>query len=137
MYERILVPLTQHGSDEVVLEHAGSLALLTGGHVTLMHVVHSHSRDESAYLEEQMRGYLGRSVDRLQTRGVTVTARVVAGEPADAITQVAHDIGADLIVMATHGHSEVRHLFIGSVTEDVIRRSETPVLLVQPPDTGE
>jgi nucleotide-binding universal stress UspA family protein len=137
MYERILVPLKQRAGDAVVVEHAGSLALLTGGSVTLMHVVHSHSRDEAVYLEDRARDYLSSWAERLTTRGVPSEARVVQGEPAEAITSLARDLDADLIVMATHGHSEVRHVFMGSVTEDVIRNGDAPVLLVQPRESGE
>jgi nucleotide-binding universal stress UspA family protein len=132
MYQQILVPLKQAEGDEAVVEHAGSLALLTGGRVTLVHVVHSHSRDEAAYLVEQAREYLDRWTDRLAARGVPAATRVVQGEPAAGITTLAQELDADLIIMATHGHSEVRHVFLGSVTEDVIRSSDTPVLLVQP-----
>lgn len=132
MYERILVPLKEDEGDEAVVEHAGSLALLTGGHVTLMHVVHSHSRDEAAFLETKAHEYLQTWLGRLAARAVPASARVVQGEPAAGITALARELDADLIIMATHGHSEVRHVFVGSVTEDVIRNGDTPVLLVQP-----
>lgn len=132
MYERILVTLKWDPSDEAVVEHAGSLALLSGGHVTLAHVVHSHSRDQSAYLEERALTYLSEQIERLATVGVQATARVVVGEPADGITTLARKLKADLIVMATHGHSEMRHVLVGSVTEDVVRQGDTPVLLVRP-----
>lgn len=132
MYEQILVPLKWDGSDEAVIEHAGSLARLSGGQVTLLHVVHSHSRDESAYLEEQARDHLAGEAARIVAQGVEVGIRVVTGEPAESITKVAREMGADLIVMATHGHGEMRHVFVGSVTEDVVRQGDTPVLLVRP-----
>jgi len=132
MYEQILAPLKWDPSDEAVIEHVGSLARLSGGGVTLLHVVHSHSRDESAYLEEKARNHLAGEAARIAARGVKVNIRVVVGEPAESITAVAREIGADLIVMASHGHSEVRHVFVGSVTEDVIRGSDAPVLLVRP-----
>jgi nucleotide-binding universal stress UspA family protein len=137
MYERILVPLKRHASDETVIDHAESLARLTGGSVTLVHVVHSHSLDESAYLEEQARDYLATKADRLSARGVPVSTRVIKGEPAKAITGLAQELGADLIVMATHGHSEMRHVFMGSVTEDVFRNGAIPVLLVRPRDASD
>jgi nucleotide-binding universal stress UspA family protein len=132
MYQHILVPLKRNSSDEAVIEHAGFLARLTGGQVTLLHVVHSHSRDESAYLEEQARAYLEGWVKLLTGRGVSAAPRVIQGEPADEITTLARELGIDLIIMATHGHSEVRHVFVGSVTEDVVRNGDLPVLLVRP-----
>jgi nucleotide-binding universal stress UspA family protein len=132
MYGQILVPLKWDPSDEAVIEHACALARLSGAQVTLLHVVHSHSRDEFAYLEQRARGHLTDEAARIAARGIEVSIRVTLGEPAESITAVADEIGADLIVMATHGHSGVRHVFVGSVTEDVIRQSDTPVLLVRP-----
>jgi len=131
-YERILAPLKQDATDELVVEHVTSLARLTGGRVTLLHVVHSHSRDETVYMEEQAAAYLKRWEARLAGQGVPADSRVVQGEPADAITAIADELRADLIVMATHGHSEVRHVLVGSVTEDVVRNGHAPVLLARP-----
>jgi len=136
MYERILVALKQEESDNAVLQHAGALALLTGGQVTLVHVVHSHSLDEAAYMEDQARDYLAQRAEKLKQRGVRVETRVDRGEAAEVITQLAQEERADLIVMATHGHSEMHHVFVGSVTEDVIRGSGIPVLLIRPEARG-
>lgn len=132
MFEQILVPLKWDSSDERIIEQAGALAALTGGRVTFLHVVHSHSRDEAAYLAEQAQIYLDEKAAALSAKGIAVATRIVSAEPAEGIIAVAHQIGAQLIVMATHGHSEVRHLFLGSVTEDVVRGSDTPVLLIRP-----
>ena len=132
MYAQILMPLKWDPSDEAAIEHVGALARLSGGKVTLLHVVHSHSRDEAAYLEGKARDHLADVAALIAARGITVDIRVVMGEPAPSITAVAQEIGADLIVMASHGHGEMRHVFVGSVTEDVIRRGDTPVLLVRP-----
>jgi nucleotide-binding universal stress UspA family protein len=132
MYEQILVPLKGDSSDEPILEHAGALAAVTGGRVTLLHVVHSHSRDEGAYLAQQVQIYLDEKAAAIREKGISVATKIVSAEPAEGIIAAAREIGAQLIVMATHGHSEVRHLFLGSVTEDVVRGSDTPVLLIRP-----
>jgi nucleotide-binding universal stress UspA family protein len=132
MYDRILVPLKGDSTDEAVVAHVGPLARMSGGKVTLLRVIHSHSRDEVAFFEDQARTYLGGQVARLATQEVTAEVKVVAGEPAASIVAAARELGADLIVMATHGHREVRHVLVGSVTEDVVRSSPTPVLLVRP-----
>jgi nucleotide-binding universal stress UspA family protein len=63
-----------------------------------------------------------------------VATKIATDEPAEGISSSARDMNADLIIMATHGHGEVRHLFMGSVTEDVIRQSEIPVLVIRPPE---
>jgi nucleotide-binding universal stress UspA family protein len=132
MYDRILVPLKGDVTDEAVIAHTGSLAQMSGGGVTLLRVIHSHSRDEATVLEREALAYLDQQVARLEGEKVAAEARVAAGEPAEGIVAVARELGSDLIVMATHGHGEMRHVLMGSVTEDVVRSSPTPVLLVRP-----
>jgi nucleotide-binding universal stress UspA family protein len=56
---------------------------------------------------------------------------VLIGPPATTILSAARVLDADLIVMGTRGHSRVKHLVLGSVAEEVIRRSDRPVLTVR------
>ena len=133
IYQRIVAALKRDSNDEGVVQHAVSLARLTGAQVTLMHVVHAHSRDEAVYMDERASEYLQGWVERVSGQGVSAEQRVVQGEPAEAINRLAESLGADLIIMATHGHSELRHVFAGSVTEDVLRNGDIPVLLVRTP----
>jgi nucleotide-binding universal stress UspA family protein len=51
---------------------------------------------------------------------------------AEAINELAEQIDADVIVMATHGRSGLSHLLAGSVTEGVIRQARRPVLVQGP-----
>jgi len=55
-----------------------------------------------------------------------------SGEPAAGILMAQADIGADLIVMATHGRTGISHFFVGSVAERVVRESSCPVLTIRP-----
>ena len=132
MYERILVALKCDASDVRVLEEACLLAGTCDSGLTLTHVVHSHGRDESAVLEDRARNCLVREQAKLAAIGLRVDTLLMIGEPAEAILRAAADTKADLIMMATHGHSQVRHVLMGSVTEDVVRRSDTSVLLIRP-----
>ena len=53
------------------------------------------------------------------------------GAPEERIVEAAHDKKHDLIVMGAYGHTRLRELILGSVTNHVIRMSEVPVLLVR------
>ncbi len=55
-----------------------------------------------------------------------------SGEPAAGILMAQAEIGADLIVMATHGRTGISHFFLGSVAERVVRESPRPVLTIRP-----
>jgi nucleotide-binding universal stress UspA family protein len=55
------------------------------------------------------------------------------GDPATEILRTAQENGCDLIVMGTHGRTGVRRLLMGSVAEQVLRKSACPVLTVKAP----
>jgi nucleotide-binding universal stress UspA family protein len=62
---------------------------------------------------------------------IEATTAVREGEPAETILTHADEIGADLIVMGTHGRTGVDRVVSGSVTEHVTRHSEVPVFTVR------
>ncbi|HWE39444.1 MAG TPA: universal stress protein [Isosphaeraceae bacterium] len=74
-------------------------------------------------------------------RPVELEYRVAVGTPADVVLRTAEEVGADLIVMGSHGRSGMRRLLAGSVAESVLRRSRYPVLALSsldaPPTVGE
>lgn len=61
----------------------------------------------------------------------SVELLVRAGKPQETIVEVATSMGADIIVMGTHGRRGVRRMILGSVAESVARTSPVPVLLVR------
>lgn len=63
--------------------------------------------------------------------------RVLAtGDARDAIKQTAENLGADLIVMGTHGRRGIVRALLGSVAESVVRSAPCPVLTVCAPETA-
>jgi nucleotide-binding universal stress UspA family protein len=65
-------------------------------------------------------------------RGTDVRFAVRVGDSADVILEAAAAERADLLVMGTHGLGGVRKWLLGSTTERVLRRTQTPVLAVPP-----
>ncbi len=68
---------------------------------------------------------------------VSVKAVVKRGAPHETIVEYADEIGADVIVMGTHGRGGVERLLLGSVTEKVVRTARVPVLTVREPRDDE
>jgi nucleotide-binding universal stress UspA family protein len=59
---------------------------------------------------------------------------IVADRPdASHILRILQERGCDLIVIGTHGRTGLRHLLFGSVTEDVVREAQCPVMVVKAP----
>lgn len=65
--------------------------------------------------------------------GVHVETRLADGDEAAGILHLARELTVDLIVMGTHGRTGIRRLLMGSVAEQVMRRSACPVLTVTAP----
>jgi Universal stress protein UspA and related nucleotide-binding proteins len=132
MYGHILVALKSDPSDETLIAHAAGLARLTHARLTLFHAVHSHTRDEGAFLEDDAAAYLAEHARKLADQGLVADTMIIRSEPAAGIRKAARDRAADLIVMGSHGHHSVRHVLLGSVTETVLRTCAVPALLVRP-----
>ena len=69
--------------------------------------------------------------DILSCRRTRCPHEVATGPPADTILRVAHECGADCIVMGTHGRTGLQHVFHGSVAAKVVRLAPCPVLTVR------
>lgn len=89
-------------------------------------------RDRSMEVAERVR-------DWLSGRGLNVEVSVRDGEPGPTIVEEARDWGADLIVIGTRGHTGLRRLLEGSVSQYVIHHAPCPVEVVRckPEDTGQ
>lgn len=70
------------------------------------------------------------AVRELQARGVTVDALVIDGKPDEVIAATATEIGADLVVLGSHGRTGITKLLLGSVSQQVIGALSCPALVV-------
>jgi nucleotide-binding universal stress UspA family protein len=68
---------------------------------------------------------------RLRQEGFEVRLRVESGIPLTEILRIEQEEGVSLIVIGSHGKSNVEEMLLGSVSEKVIRKSRTPVLVVR------
>jgi nucleotide-binding universal stress UspA family protein len=64
---------------------------------------------------------------------VACVHKLMVGDPAEAIIQLAEADNVDMIVMGTHGRTGLTRLLMGSVAEAVVRRAKCPVLTVKQP----
>jgi universal stress protein A len=68
-----------------------------------------------------------------KTTGLKVSVLVRDGTPFEAICRASETLGADLIVLTTHGYTGLKHVWLGSTAERVVRHASCPVLVVRPP----
>ena len=82
---------------------------------------------------EEYDGELWQALRQMRSpdENVRVEHRLVEGNAAKKIVEVAEQIQAGLIVMATHGRSGLGRALLGSVAEQVMRKAPCPVLTVR------
>jgi len=76
--------------------------------------------------------YLEGCAKPLREAGLEVHLDVRIGDPVEEILSAAKDADADVIMMATHGHSALVQVVFGSVASRVVGSGVRPVLLVRP-----
>jgi nucleotide-binding universal stress UspA family protein len=138
MYKKILVPTDGSACSEQAVKHALELAKPVAAEIIFVHVLEplppaisstSYSKQILEDLKKGAETILNESLELAVEAGVTANAKLVHWvHPSDAVVAMMAD--CDLVVMGSHGRSGLRRLLLGSVAEEVIRRSKRPVLVV-------
>jgi len=132
----ILFPSDLSSVSNQVFPLACSLARDHGARVVVLHVVPppvSHGevvarRQENGFHEQLLRQLEG---IHAPDENVRVEHRLIEGNEAETILEVAEDVGAGLIIMGTHGRGGLSRLLMGSVAEQVVRKAKCPVLTLR------
>jgi nucleotide-binding universal stress UspA family protein len=137
----ILHPTDFSRPSEIAFRLACSLARDYGARLVVVHVhvppmsmaeAITHLEPEN-YKEELWKKFHRLEASEPRIRDLRVDAKFVEGDPADEILRLAREIKPELIVMGTHGRTGLARLLMGSVAEEVVRKSPYPVLTVKPP----
>lgn len=130
------VDFSRHSA--TALRYAAALVRGSGGHLVAVFAVDpflsaaaaaaydTRALSSTALLE------LRRFVRRTLGQGAigTLSCEVVVGKPPHAILAAADRLGADVLVVGTHGLSGVKKVFFGSTSDAILRRSRVPVLAI-------
>lgn len=135
MYQNILVPLDGSQVASSVVPYVANLSKRLESRVTLLTVFTLPQR-EARGLETEVRAeaqaVARREAQRLAEAGVAADTLVVSGRPAEQIVNQAQTRNFDLIAIGTRGQSGIRRGLVGSVTDEVVRSSKVPVLVLSP-----
>jgi len=142
-WRRILVPLDFSLASLRALQTAGRLASQCGAQLILLHAVEPSPYPTGmdggiltmpdAEVVRKARAQLPRVARRLVPKAVRVTTLVSQGRAASVIVDAAAAKRIDLIMLATHGHTGLERLLMGSTTEEVVRHAKCPVWVVRKP----
>ena len=144
---RILVPLDGSPLAERALPVAVSLARKADTSIELVGVqpfIVEYTGDAvmaGGVIEREAARQLERYLEQTalhvrQNSGVSVSCQILHGDPAARIAALARARRAGLIVMTTHGRGGLARFWLGSVADQLLRVTRTPVLLLHPQDTA-
>lgn len=128
-----------------VIEGAGALASSLGAKLVLLHV----SEPVTAYVPvgaamdvitapvpmdppdmEALKARLEELAAPIRSKGVTVETVAAVSLPAEEILDQAKKTGADILILGSHGHGALYHLFSGSVVTEVLQKATIPVTVI-------
>jgi nucleotide-binding universal stress UspA family protein len=142
MIRKILVPTDFSPGAAAAIDEARMLAKAFEATLTLFHVYSLPTyvfpdgstfvagAEVTARIQHDVEEALSRAAQTIHD--VPVETRSQIGSAWDEIVRTAREY--DLVVMGTHGRTGLRHLFLGSVAEKVVRHAHCPVLTVRLPE---
>lgn len=140
----ILCPVDFSELSALALRYASAFSKCGGAALTALYVnpflppAHADSA-QIAEFEEQFRKWHADAASRLRAfvdatlDDATVNTMVLEALPVDGVRVATEQLGADLVVVGTHGRGGENRLMMGSVAERVLRESPVPVLTVRAP----
>ncbi len=138
MYARILIPIDGRACSDHATAHAVALARAVASRLFFLFVMDATSIWHEGALDEivesltaQGRAAIARAEKVAFDAGVRAESELVEGDPADVIVRHAPDF--DLVLMGSYGDGFWKRLTFGSVTQTVLHRIATPMLVVPCP----
>lgn len=144
-YQHILVAIDDSPISYAAVEQAANLAKDLQAQMTVMSVVAVDPfvgvdfykvapaiTDYFMQAESSAQNRLEEVKLNLQAQGLKVATKVIRGvTPSEGIIHVADEVGADLIMMGSHGRKGFQRVVLGSVAQNVLTQSPIPVLIVK------
>jgi nucleotide-binding universal stress UspA family protein len=142
---KILHPTDFSEPSKLALEYAAALAKKFDAELEILHIMFDETQVVSFYLPQVTMQSLSADIEtgsekqltefiesQPSLKGVKYTKQLIKGTPFIEINKRAEQIGADMIVLGTHGRTGLDHVLFGSTAEKVVRKAPCPVFTVRP-----
>ena len=138
--KNILLPVDGSIYSDHAAAYAVYLARLSGAHITAVccHELCNYKQDVGELLvselqikvEQQATEVLNKTAEIIKENDIEYTCKNISGTPGKVLVSLAESKEFDLIVMGSHGHTEILGLHLGSVTLKILRTIHCPVMVV-------
>lgn len=136
----ILLPLDGSKHSTHALNYAIYLAKQTGAGIhavncyelldSTLEISGVFAREVVKSVEKHAADVLEKAAQLMEAEGVRFTTKAILGSPGKELSNLAKTKEFDIIIMGSHGHSDVSGLFLGSVTHKVLNTIYCPVMVV-------
>lgn len=144
-YKHILVAVDESPMSYAAVEQALTLAKDLNSRITLMSVIAVDPfvgvdfykvapaiTDYFFQAEQMAQARLAEVKQSFDRDNIPADTKVIRGvSPSEGIIHVADEVGADLILMGSHGRTGFKKMMLGSVAQNVLTQSPIPVLIVK------
>ncbi|MFW6089431.1 MAG: universal stress protein [Gemmatimonadota bacterium] len=135
--DRLVVPVDFSPASQQAVDVAVELAATLDVPIELLHAVEPIPYVQMAYpiavddgeFKAHAQRRLDEMVEKLDTTG-EVRTTIAVDMAEQAVIDAAYRSSAPLVVMASHGHSGLARVLLGSTTERLLRNAPCPVLVV-------
>lgn len=139
MFEKILFPTDFSQNSKKALEYIKQLKAAGAEEVIALHVIDERTLIEAGYvdsikgrLKEQSRKSMEVLAKELEGIGFKVQSHIRVGVPFKEILEMEKEVSdLSLLIMGSHGKSNIVEMLMGSTAEKVVRKCKTPILILK------
>ena len=142
--KKILFPYDLSQNAAKILPYVLSISKTYNSAICLLHVVHDLHKWGKVYIphpsmdvfqkeaSEEAKKALDKVCEEELKSCPNLETKVVSGDPATEILKTIEAEDIDLVIMGTHGRKGLEHVILGSVAENVVKKSTAPVMTINP-----
>jgi len=142
--KKIVVALDFSDQSSEILAHAQTFAKLFQSKLWLIHVADPEpefigmstgpqdQRDRLAEIYKNEHHHIQEQAKLLRDQGLDAVGLLVQGQTVTALLKEAEKLGADLIILGSHGRSGLQKFVFGSVSQEILPQAPCPVLVIPP-----
>jgi len=143
MLEKILYPTDFSDVSKKALDFLRQLREAGANEVVVLHVIDSRgveavarvSPDDYPGIVRRLQGEVEQEIEpivqELKKQGFDVKVRIEEGHPLSEILRIEEEEDVSVIVIGSHGVSNVEEMLLGSVSEKVVRKAKRPVFVIK------
>lgn len=146
MFRKILYPTDFSDASKIAIEYIKQLKESGVKEILVLHVIderdfqfnylyvmdeYSGGKGLKQRLKEEATKGLAEIKDKLKDCGFKITPRIEFGVPLKEILKAEQEEDISIIIIGSHGKSNVKEMLLGSVSEKVVRKCKKPVLVVK------